>query len=288
MSQGAKVALLVTAIVVVVCCGIGTVVLFPLIQKGAKIGFDSAMFADQSMTAVCTRWDADALLSRLSDQAKKTVSEDQVRAMCAQWKAKYGGIRNKRSVGTAMDANAAMESGQAIRLDITFDTVFEKGSAQVKLRVVTHGKDAYKLDRFLVDEQGVSSGPATITPAAAPDSGSLAAGGAFGDGVLTTVFKTWNVSDLQDRASRELLRAKDKTEMAAMLNDLKAKLGTYRSGKGRVTLNPSEGVLDRTKPETATYRAQATFEKGQADVELQLVKRPSEGWQILDLSVKPR
>jgi len=54
--------------VVVLCCGGGGIVTFLLVRAGMDVMADAKAYGDQSVTAICTNWDASALSSRATPE----------------------------------------------------------------------------------------------------------------------------------------------------------------------------------------------------------------------------
>lgn len=105
---------------------------------------------------------------------------------------------------------------------------------------------------------------------------------AFGDKTLAAISVDW---------SPESLRASGLPESdinATKLTEWKAKLGSFKSGKASVT--GLEGSSNTGSPSrvTVTYRSDAKFEKGNADVTLKLTKEEKSDWKLSDIDITPK
>ena len=108
-----------------------------------------------------------------------------------------------------------------------------------------------------------------------------------GDRIIPPILKDWSVAELKANAAPQLLENVSEAEMAKMMAELKAKLGPLRSlGKSEAGNVHSPSVKNEGGPfMVVDYLATGTFEKGQAIVEVKLVR--SEGkWRIGNFFVR--
>lgn len=102
---------------------------------------------------------------------------------------------------------------------------------------------------------------------------------AYVDEVVPKIVASWNSKDLTDRASPELLATASPERIEKVFRAFSDRLGHLRSyggsrGQATVWVTPQTG-----KVSTASYVAEATFEKGKASVQVNLVAHDGT-WKI--------
>ncbi len=109
---------------------------------------------------------------------------------------------------------------------------------------------------------------------------------AYGDESMRAVCTDWNAGELERRAAKELIEQNPPGTLKSVVDRL-TPLGKLKVVESRVT-----GIEAKTSTDTGTftiakYSAVCEFEKGDADAELELLKRDGE-WRILKFSVKQK
>ncbi len=108
---------------------------------------------------------------------------------------------------------------------------------------------------------------------------------AFVDDALPAIVSTWDVGEIEKRASPEFNDEADYDEMEQDLRALRqlGKLVVYKgsTGDAHITLSLQYGYEI-----TADYTASADFETGSAGMQISLIKHDGQ-WQILDLKINP-
>jgi hypothetical protein len=106
---------------------------------------------------------------------------------------------------------------------------------------------------------------------------------AYVDKIAPLIISSWNSKELVNRASPELLKAVPQDKWNAMFKMFSKKLEAlkeYKGSKGDSFMNfsPVGKVI------TAIYIAQATFEKGNAEIKISIIQH-NEKWQLLGFYV---
>ena len=109
-------------------------------------------------------------------------------------------------------------------------------------------------------------------------------GKAYADKVIPAIAATWNVKEVLDRESPEFKQAATQQQLEQMLQ--------RAAGFGHLQkCDPSQGqsmisIKAQAKEIKGDYAAKATFDKGEAIIQLSIIKHDDQ-WQILGLFVKP-
>jgi hypothetical protein len=99
-------------------------------------------------------------------------------------------------------------------------------------------------------------------------------GKAYADAAIPAIVTTWSEKELMDRASPELKQAGTLDQLDRMFR--------WFSSLGRLQkCAPAQGqaIMQTGKMTTGQYTAKATFEKGEATIQLLLIKHGNQ-WQI--------
>lgn len=108
---------------------------------------------------------------------------------------------------------------------------------------------------------------------------------AFIDAAIPAIVSTWDVSEIEKRASPEFNDEVDYDELEQDLGVLQqlGKLVEYKgsTGDANITLSLQYGYEI-----TADYTASADFEAGSTNMRMSLIKHGGQ-WQILDLKINP-
>ena len=108
---------------------------------------------------------------------------------------------------------------------------------------------------------------------------------AFVDAAIPAIVSTWDVSEIEKRASPEFNDEVDYDGLEQDLGELRqlGKLVEYKGSAGNsdITLSLQYGYEI-----TADYAASADFETGSANMQISLIKQGGQ-WQILDLKINP-
>lgn len=104
------------------------------------------------------------------------------------------------------------------------------------------------------------------------------------DEVVPRIVSSWNAAELMERAGPELLEAASPEKVEKIFRAFSDRLGPLKhyegsQGQARTLITPQTG-----KVTTASYVADASFEKGKASIQLNLVMRDGR-WQIVGFYV---
>lgn len=101
----------------------------------------------------------------------------------------------------------------------------------------------------------------------------------YADTVIPDIVTTWSEKDLLDRASPEL-------KQAVTTDDVHRMFRWFSSLGGLVRCEPAQGqaIMQNGKLTTARYVAKATFQKGEATIQLALI-RHGDQWQIMGFHI---
>ena len=110
---------------------------------------------------------------------------------------------------------------------------------------------------------------------------------AYVDESVLAIVSTWSKDELITRASPKLLEKTSGGQIEQLFNALSDKLGAFKSyddskGQSNMSYNSKEGQVI-----TASYIANASFQNGKADIQIQLI-RHQDSWQILGFHVEMR
>jgi hypothetical protein len=108
---------------------------------------------------------------------------------------------------------------------------------------------------------------------------------AYVDDVIPKIVSSWDANALMERAAPELTSTASPEKFEKIFRVLSDRLGPlerYEGSRGRahVSVTPQTGRVT-----VASYVAEATFQKGKASIELNLVMR-DQGWQIVGFFVR--
>jgi hypothetical protein len=108
--------------------------------------------------------------------------------------------------------------------------------------------------------------------------------GKFGDDSFRAIATSWDPKEFDSRAAPEIAQQNGKNAIPDLLERLKSTLGPLKGGfTSHVTSFDSKNN-NGVSITTATWIAQATFEKGAGSVTMDLVNR-GDKWQILKFNV---
>ena len=104
------------------------------------------------------------------------------------------------------------------------------------------------------------------------------------DKAVPAIVESWNVEELMQRASAELLEVVPSQKVNELFKLFSAKLGRlkeYQGSKGEanISINVPRGMTI-----TALYHVEALFEKGGAVIKVRVVKK-GDDWQFLEFRV---
>ena len=109
---------------------------------------------------------------------------------------------------------------------------------------------------------------------------------AFVDAAIPAIVSTWDVGEIEKRASPEFNDEMDYDSLEQDFGELQqlGKLVEYKgsSGESNITLSFQYGYEI-----TADYTASADFEAGSTDIRISLIKQGGQ-WQILDFRINPQ
>lgn len=104
--------------------------------------------------------------------------------------------------------------------------------------------------------------------------------GKFGDESFRTIATGWDLQEFEKRAAPELAELNGTKPLPALINTYKDKLGPMKTFTSHVpSANTDNGVL------TATWIADAEFEKGPGSVSMHLIQRKDK-WEILGFTIQ--
>ena len=122
-----------------------------LFDKGMEAFKEAQVYADDSIRAVCTKWDADELEKRASPALKGTASKEQMRRLMEQCKAKLGALKTiGEHTQPQFHAGATTGSGAFQTVGMVVSATFEKGTADIRITVVKSG-DSWQINEFHVN-----------------------------------------------------------------------------------------------------------------------------------------
>ena len=104
------------------------------------------------------------------------------------------------------------------------------------------------------------------------------------DSNLPKIITNWNVDQLLNRASPELMKVAPKEKIEKLFNAFSERLGPLKEYKGSNGQANMTLITQKGKVITATYIAEAIFEKAPATIQFRIIKRGN-NWQILEFRV---
>jgi hypothetical protein len=107
----------------------------------------------------------------------------------------------------------------------------------------------------------------------------------FGDNTLSEISQDWSPDRLDFYASVELLTDHQDEDRKVKMAKLQKELGAYKSGDGIVSNLRVEKDAGGDDALVGDYLVHAKFAKGNADVEMKLIKRKIGDWQIKTFTV---
>ncbi len=108
-----------------------------------------------------------------------------------------------------------------------------------------------------------------------------------GDFVLAKVAKDWDPMTLRYFASAEMLTDGQEEKRTELMSTLNAKFGAYQSGTGKASNIKATKDLGGDDALRADYTCRAKFEKGEAYVEMTLIRRKVGDWQVASFRITP-
>jgi len=102
----------------------------------------------------------------------------------------------------------------------------------------------------------------------------------FATNTLSEISQDWSADRLHFYASAEMLIDGKGDERKVKMAELRKRLGIYKSGQGIVTGLRVEKDAGGDDQLVGDYANNAKFEKGEARVEMKLIKRKVGDWQI--------
>ena len=104
------------------------------------------------------------------------------------------------------------------------------------------------------------------------------------DSNLPIIINDWNVNELFNRASPELLKVAPKEKIEKLFSVFSDRLGPLREYKGSSGQVNMSFTVNNGKVITALYIANAIFEKAPATIRFQIIKHKNK-WQVLEFRV---
>ena len=104
------------------------------------------------------------------------------------------------------------------------------------------------------------------------------------DSNLPQIITNWNVDELINRASPELMKVAPKEKIKELFNAFSERLGPlkeYRGSNGQANMSVT---TQEGKVITAAYVAEAIFEKAPATIQFRIIKHEN-NWQVLEFRV---
>lgn len=257
------------ALIVVGAIGVGY-----LAYRGNNFDKESKAFVNAAIPAIVTNWNKKELLDRASPEFKKEVSDAQIDQLFNQFAA-LGRFMTFDSATGQSSIYASPQTGKVITADYEAKAYFEKGGAKVKIKLIRHA------DQWQISAFNVQAG----TIAGAHDPALDRQSKAYVDAAIPAIITNWNEKQLLDRASPEFKQKVTKQQFDELFHKLR--------GFGHLKkCEPAEGhvgtiaTTQDTKQIGAEYSANATFEKGAAIIDIELIKHGDQ-WQIVGFFVKP-
>lgn len=108
---------------------------------------------------------------------------------------------------------------------------------------------------------------------------------AYVNEVVPIILSSFDPQELTSRASPELFKTLTKDKLSTLFSTLSSQLGAFKKyhgseGEAHIRLN----ILPAAKIVTARYLAKADFEKGSAEIKVELIQHNGK-WQILGFFV---
>lgn len=123
--------------VLVVCCGGGGLITFFVVRMGMGVMSEAKNYGDQSVTAICTTWDASALSSRAAPELIAQNPEGTLENVVATMAPAMGPLKSIESSSiTGVEAKSA--TGQTSYMEAQYQGVIlcEKGKADVTMTIL--------------------------------------------------------------------------------------------------------------------------------------------------------
>jgi len=149
MNKTTKIILACIAGTMVFCCGGGIFMVMGGVKAYQALGAEVVKPGDEAVSAICSNWDVDALVSRSGPEVLKTPKVE-LEGMFKIWKSEYGSFKTGSSSMTAFNSSADISSGKNTRATYENKATFEKGDATVYIVFSRRDSDPWKIDSFKV------------------------------------------------------------------------------------------------------------------------------------------
>ena len=244
------------------------------VYKGNALDKESKAYVDAAIPAIATNWNKQQLLDRASPEFKKAVTEAQIDQLFHQFTALGRFMTFDSATGQAA-AYVSPQTGKIVTAEYEARAYFEKGGTKFKIKLIKHG------DQWQILSFNVQGGPVAAGSNAALDKESKA----YADAAIPAIITNWNEKQFLNRASPELKQKFSQKQFDELFHKFR--------GFGRLKkYDPTEGhsgtmtIAQGDNQIGAEYFTNATFEKGAAVVEIDLIKHGDQ-WQIAGFFVKP-
>lgn len=115
----------------------------------AKANDEADRYATESLRAIGAAWDPEALISRMSEEAKASSPSAKVRASCEAFAAKYGDLKDPGEFTAFSTHVQSTTDGSSAIVETASHGTFEKASGRVVFTLVKTG------DRWLIQSFNV-------------------------------------------------------------------------------------------------------------------------------------
>ena len=121
------------------------------VNEAMEIPSGAQTYADESIRAIATSWDAKELEKRASSQLKAETSHGQFVRLMEQCKAKLGGLKTLGTHGSVQfNSGATTSEGAFQAVGMTVSATFQKGPAEIRITVVKTGTE-WQINEFRVN-----------------------------------------------------------------------------------------------------------------------------------------
>lgn len=151
MNKNTRLVLIVAAVVAVGCCGGGALVCAPMFQQAMAMVNEAKAEGEKAVLAIGGTWDAKALRDRATPGYKRGESEEETAARVAAWSAKYGAMTAVTLNPGGASANTSTESGKTMSVPLNGTATCEKGTANVRVRLVQQDGGPWLIDEITVN-----------------------------------------------------------------------------------------------------------------------------------------
>jgi len=297
MQKGMKLTLILLGLVVllvIVCGGILSLALSPVMRDNLKLGAEAGAKSEEYMRAISAKWEPNELLDRSTLALKAAVDHKRLEAWFKDCNTRYGAYKGAKIHPSSIDAMGSREVAKQAVVELTMDATFERGTGRIEMRLVTENRTDLQIDAFKIDGEGfaaqTATGPFGLSspmPILKTDQNPEREAERVALADARDILSKWSVEKLQDKASKEFLKATSKDELQKQFDELKGSLGEFRSFEGKIS--GVEPKSDSIGPyEEGIVNGKAEFAKGTATVKIQMIRRNRTNWEILNFVVKPQ